>query len=472
MNAQVPHDPSAERSVIGAALLAPDFTLARVSDLRSDEFMDPCHVVAWEAVLELSRAGKPIDVLSVGDAIKRAGDDGRFEGGFRAWAVAAASEVPTAANVEFYAGIVHDKATLRRALMLCSEVAARAMGGETAESVVAQARVGVADLEMRGAGTGPELIGDSLSSAIEVISSRCNPESRHLIPSGISTLDAIIGGFGGQEDIIIAGRPGMGKTSAADCFADHASESGFPVLYFSLEMSRQQMVERMLSIRSGLPASWMRKGRDDKGEPLGLEIHNRILSAGGKLERLPLHIDDRNLSVDTIFGETRRWHARQVVGKKLPMGLVVLDYLQLLRVDNPRDFGSREQQVAHISRTVKLLAKAINCPVCTLCQMNRAVETRGGEPILADLRESGSLEQDADIVIFVHRDINPEDPMSKNQDGTGKLIVAKNRGGACGAAPVNWLAKTMQFTARDDRHAGYEGPDTRGDAPPDWRDGR
>lgn len=481
-DSQLPHDEAAERSVIGAAILAPDFTMARVSDLRAEEFYIPHHSEAWAAVLTVHGSGKPVDVLSLADHLKREKLDGRFPGGFQAWAVAAAAEVPTAMNVEFYAAIVHDKATLRKTITLCTELQARALQGEPAESVVGLARVGVADLEARAAGGGPVLLEESLGPAINEIAKRCDPDSRHLIPTGISTLDERLGGGAAADEmVIIAGRPGMGKTSLADCWAMSAAaklptNDGFPVLFFSLEMSRQQMVERILSSKTGIPASSMRSGRNEKGEPLGLPEHNTMLTGAGRLEGMRLYIDDRQLTLGQILGQARRWCARHVdhdrkdENETRPLGLVVVDYLQLVRVDDPRAFGSREQQVAFISASFKGLAKGIHCPVAVLCQLNREVEKRGGEPVNADLRESGALEQDADIIIFVHREFDPEDPMSKNKDGPAKLIIGKNRSGAVGPALANWIAKTMTFTARDTRHDGYTGPDTRSDPAPDWRD--
>jgi replicative DNA helicase len=475
-NTQVPHDEAAERAVIGAALVAPDFTMARVSDLQDDEFYIPHHRDAWAAVLTVHAAGKPVDVLSVADHIKREGNDGHFAAGFQAWAVRAASEVPSAMNVEFYAAIVHDKATLRRAITLAVEVQARAMQGEPSEELVALARLGISDLEARASGAGPVLLEDSLGETITQISKRCEPDSRHLIPTGLSTLDQIIGGLAADEEIIIAGRPGMGKTAMADGISMSAAAvpAGFPVLFFSLEMSRQQMVERILSAKTEIPASCMRRGRKENGEPLGLPEHNLMLTAGGNLAGTLLRIDDRPLALGQILGHSRRWHARHVMptrkaeGAPQPLGLVVVDYLQLVHVDDPRAFGSREQQVAFISASFKGLAKGIHCPVVVLCQLNRKVEERGGEPMLADLRESGALEQDADIVIFIHREFDPEDPMSKNKDGPAKAIVGKNRNGAVGPAALNWIAKTMTFKAQDTHHADYDGPDTR----PNWQDRR
>jgi replicative DNA helicase len=475
---QLPHDENAERAVIGASIVAPDFVLARISDLRPEEFFVPCHRDAWGAVLAVHGSGHPVDVVSLGDYVKREGLDARFLDGFGPWAIAVASDVSQAMNVEYHAGIVRDKATLRKAIELAIDIQARALAGDAAESVTAQARIGVSELEARATGDGPIPITESLGQAIEDIANRCDPESRHLIPTYISTLDERLGGgVAADEMVIVAGRPGMGKTAFADGWALESANvsAAFPVLVFSLEMSRQQMIERILSVKSGIPASHMRSGRDERGQPLGLPVHNQLLDAASSLEGSFLRIDDRHLTLNQILGESRRWHARHVATLRKetdrlpPLGLVVVDYLQLVRVDDPRAFGSREQQVAFISASFKGLAKGIHCPVCVLCQLNRKVEERGGEPMLSDLRESGALEQDADVVIFVHREFDQEDPMARNKDGPAKLIVGKNRSGAVGPALANWIAKTMRFTPRDIRHAGYEGPDTR-EGPEDWRD--
>jgi replicative DNA helicase len=349
------------------------------------------------------------------------------------------------------------------------EVSCRCSSGERSAELVAMARDGVAELEALSQQAGPVKLADSLGAAITTIADRSDPaKPSHLVKTGITDFDNRLGGLAPEEVIIVAARPGKGKTSYANGIARCASGTGVPTCIISIEMSMQQELERLLSLESGIPATFLRSGRDGAGEPLGLNYHKNLMAAGVNLSNLPLWIDSRPLTLGQLVSTLRRWYAKEVIGKGFPIGLVIVDYIQLVGLEQKGRETSREQQVARISRSMKWLAKQLHCPMVVLCQLNRDIEKRGGEPRLSDLRESGAIEQDADIVIFIDRD-NDEEEGAANKDCNGKLIVGKNRNGPIGKFPLLWKAATMRFLSREVHQADYDGPDARG---PHWADGK
>ena len=463
-----PHDLAAERAVIGCTLLEPR-ALLDAGELQPDDFFLPQHREAWDAIQAVAAQHKPVDILTVGAELQTRGCDGRFEGGWGVWAPTISAYVPTVHNLAHYANIIREKSSLRRMIALCSDVLCRCYGGAAAGEVVAEARDGMAEIEAFSEQAGPVKIADSLGVALEVITQRSDPtKPSRLVKTGIEVFDRVIGGLAEEEVIIVAGRPGKGKTSYANGVAMHAAEhQGIPTCVISIEMSQQQEIERLLSMESGVPAAYLRSGRDGTGNPLGIEYHRKLLDAGGRMSLIPLWVDSRPLTLGQLINTIRRWHAREVAGKGLHLGLVIIDYIQLIGVETKGRESSREQQVARISKSMKWLAKQIHCPIMVLCQLNREIEKRGGDPRLSDLRESGAIEQDADIVLFVDRDSTEEDAV--NVDCNGNLIVGKNRNGPIGKFGTWWKAQTMRFVSRDEHHLDDQGQDTRG---PHWAEGR
>jgi replicative DNA helicase len=462
-----PHDAGAELAVIGCALLEPR-SMVEIGDLGENDFFSPECCEAWRAIRMLSEAGKPVDILTVGEELRSSGMDHRFDGGWSTWAVATSAQTPTIENVAYYARIIRSKATLRRTIALCFETMNRCFSGATADEVVASARDGIAELEsMCVEDAGPMSIAKILPGAIDAIAKRCDPSSKPmLIPTGIASYDARLGGFGEEEMIIIAGRPGKGKTSYGNGVARSSVRAAFPTLVFSLEMSTQLEAERFLSIETGIPATHLRSGRDDSGKPLGLKEYQAIVAAAGRLESQELYIDSRPLTLGQIISAARKWNAKYARGKGV-MGFVVIDYIQLISLETKGRESSREQQVARISKSLKWLAKDLHCPVAVLCQLNREIEKRGGKPQLSDLRESGSIEQDADIVIFPWQ-LRGEEDLDPNGDCEAEIIVGKNRTGPVGAYPAMWRAKTMQYVSKET----HQQDDGRGAGHGNWQDGR
>ena len=441
-----PHDEAAEMSVLGTVLLTASQALPLLSSLRVDDFFDTCHREAWAAVLAVAERRMPVDVLSVGDELRARGMWQRFENGWQTWASAAAQHGTAPERAAAHAKLVQQKATLRRLIALCAEVQGAAYGAQDVEDVLARARDGVAALEVAGLESAPVRLRDCLGEALDVVEARTAGKRVLAVDTGIEAIDTILGGMKPQNLHIVAGRPGQGKTAFAECVALKVAKRGTPVLFFSLEMARQELIERDLSIESRLEAFKIGSG--------GLDVDGwkAVQGAGNRLYEVPLWYDDRSTSLGKIAAEIYRWHAREVRGKKEnPEGLalVVLDYLQLAEVDRESRSENREQQVARIGRRLKSIAKELKIVVVAVCQLSRAIEKRGGRPLLSDLRESGAIEQDADVVLFPWRDIPADDVAAQRQSGPGEGIIGKHRGGPTGIAHLHWNAPLMEWSSLD-----------------------
>lgn len=446
-----PHDPNAERSAIACALLDPK-TWATLSKLDQSEFFLPAHRTAWEVIATLQERGTTVDVLTVGDEIKSMGLWETFEGGWQAWAMKAANEVTTTANVGWHMRIIKAHAVRRSLIEYGAEIQARAYNSQNTDELVADARHGLAEIELDAAeDKEARKVGDYIGEALQKIAERSDPQKPSaLIPIGISSFDTRTGGLGADEEIVVAARPGQGKTSFVNGASLHASENGVPTLIISVEMSEQQEHERLLSMETGIPANFLRKGRDDDGNPLDVYAHKLLLEGAAKLQRNLLWIKDDASSLGAIIAESRRWYAKEVTGKGFPIGLIVIDYLQLVDIETRGRFDSREQQVARMSKALKKLAKTLHCAIIIVCQLNRDIEKRpGGMPKLSDLRESGAIEQDADLIVFTVRDSEGDEADEESGDCPAWLVVGKNRHGPIGKLPAWWKGRTMRFISRD-----------------------
>jgi replicative DNA helicase len=451
-----PNDEAAELSVIGTMLLIPEQVFPLVSGLRADDFFFPPHREAWAATLAVVERCMPVDVVAVGDELRSRGMWQRFPGGWQTWASETANRATAPEIAEAHARIVQDKARLRRLIALCVEVQSAAYGAQDVDDVMARARDGVAALEVQGTVQATKIC-DSLSAVLAVVEDRTSGKKSHAVKTGLDNLDWVIGGMKPAQLVIVAGRPGQGKTAFAKKVALWNARHGLPVLFFSLEMETQELVERDFSLVSRVPAFAIGSGQ------LDVDQWRKIQDAGETLRTASLWIDDRSQGLAQICAEARRWHAREVRGKaENPegMALVVVDYLQLVRVDRESRSENRENQVARIGRELKGLAKSLRVPVMGLCQLNREVEKRGGRPLPFDLRESGALEQDADIILFPWRDIPSDDQKARRESGPAECIVGKHRGGATGIAELYWNAPLMEFTVLDSHR----------EPPPNWNE--
>ena len=453
-----PHSPEAERAVIGLALIAARECLAKLAEVQVDDFFLPEHRTIWEAIRKVEKDSGPdaVDPITVWDATQALGHSARVAGG-SAGLMGFATAAPPPGQIEHHAKIVREKALLRKAIEFATDIQAAAYGGEGAKAILARIWSGAGKLETMGLLEEPVHIRDALGPATEVIEHRQRTGNRADIKTHISTFDQRLGGFSRDQLIVVASGPGEGKSAWAGGVARNvAVKSEIPVLIVSQEMGRQELVERTIAGQSTTALDMINMGQDWKA------FHR----AAGILEKAPLWFEDRPMTIEQIVGTAHRWHARNVAkpGVDNPLAMIVVDYIQIIQVAAKTE--RREREVGLISRSLKMLAKQLHCPVIAISSLNREGRKNATVPTLADLRESGAIEYDADMVLFLHRPQAGEDPDARNQSGPADLICAKNRGGRVGLVPLHWQAEWTTFTA----DAGQE-PDDR---PPitrrDWNE--
>jgi len=427
-----PHNLDAEQSVLGALLLDPG-ALPRVARfLRPEDFYLEAHRQIYEAVLALDEAGRPVDLVTVTTWLQDAGVLERI-GGVTYVASLAALE-PTAANVEYHARIVEEKALLRSVIQVATRIAGLGYeGGEDAERLMDEAERMLLELAARRSSSIFVSIKDVLQEIFRYIEERYRNKGKISgIGSGFTDLDRLLCGFQPGDLIIVAGRPAMGKTSLGLTIAHQvALHHQVPVAVFSLEMSRAQLVQRVLCAEAMVDQQKVRSGHLNEGD------WARLAEAADRLARAPLYIDDAAvLSPRQLRAKARRLQADK------GLGLIVVDYLQLMQ--GTRRVENRQQEIADISRSLKSIAKDLNVPVLALAQLSRSVESRQDKrPIMSDLRESGSIEQDADVVMFIYRDEYYQPETEKR--GIAEIIVAKQRNGPTGLVELAFLKEYTRF---------------------------
>ena len=427
-----PYDLLAEQSALGGMLLSKDAVADVTGLLRGDDFYIPKHEVIYEAVVELYSRGEPTDVITVTDELTKKGDLQRAGGAEYLHTIT--SIVPTAANASFYAEIVGEKALLRRLVQAGTRIVQM---GYAAEGDAIDL-VNVAQSEIYGV-TGAEQAEDyvPLSEAVEaaveeITKAQAMPDGMLGVRTGFSELDEMTNGFSGGQMIIIAARPAMGKsTLALDVARNAAVHENAPTVFFSLEMGRAEIAMRLLAAEAMIPMQALRKGDLDNRD------FQKLAATQARVHEAPLYIDDSpNLTLVEIRAKCRR--LKQQHGLKM----VVIDYLQLL--SSGKKVESRQQEVSEFSRALKLLSKELDVPVVALSQLNRASEQRADKmPAISDLRESGSLEQDADMVILLHREsANDRD---NPRAGEADFILAKQRNGPTGTVTVAFQGLYSRF---------------------------
>ena len=427
-----PHDLLAEQSVLGGMLLSKDAVADVTGQLRPMDFYVPKHEVIYEAVLTLYAQGDPTDVITVTDQLTKTGDIQR-SGGVE-YLHTLTSIVPTAANAGFYADIVAEKALLRRLVEAGTRITQMGYAGEgEAVDLVNSAQAEI--YTVTGADQAEDYVPLSLAveAAFEEISrAREMPDGMLGVPTGFSELDAMTNGFSGGQMIIIAARPAMGKsTLALDVARNGSVHADAPTVFFSLEMGRAEIAMRLLSAEASVPLQTLRKGTLDTRD------YQKLAATQARIAEKPLYIDDSpNLTLVEIRAKCRR--LKQQHGLRM----VVIDYLQLL--SSGKKSESRQQEVSEFSRSLKLLAKELDVPVIALSQLNRASEQRADKmPAISDLRESGSLEQDADMVILLHREAAGD--RDSPRAGEADFILAKQRNGPTGTVTVAFQGHYSRF---------------------------
>jgi replicative DNA helicase len=440
-----PHSIEAEQSVLGAMLLSDRTHYAFVieEDLKPEDFYRERHREVYDSMLALFTAGESIDVLTVTEHLR---SRGRLDAaGGQAEIDALTAAVPAVGNLRQYAQIVRDRALLRRLLAASYEIQASVHGHEAPpREIVERAERAVLEVAHDDRQKDFRRVGEVLGAEIRKWQ-ELSAEGRSLTgtPSGFTDLDAITGGFQPGNLIIIAARPSMGKSSLVTNIAENVAlnhERPRPVALFSLEMSEAELAQRFVASQASIKGDDLRKGR------LRDETKwKRVLRTAAEYDTAPLYVDDSSdVGLLDIRAKSRRLH-QQAQADYGGLGLIIVDYLQLMRADSRIE--SRVQQVGEMSRGLKILARELNVPVIALSQLSRAVEQRSTtdkRPQLSDLRESGSIEQDADLVMFIYRD-EYYFPETTEKPGEADLIIAKHRNGGLGDIPLTFQNEYPRF---------------------------
>lgn len=438
-----PQNIDAEESVLGGVLLKND-AMDEIDFLEPEDFYREKHRKIFIAMQELSDRGEPIDLVTLGTALKDAGDLERVGG--EAFLAYLAGRVPTAANVVYYARLVRDKGLFRHLIDASTQIAADSYeADEPVKNMLDKAEAKILEIGERQLHKPFSPIREVVRNAFKHIERlQENHQDITGVPTGFADVDHLLSGLQPTDLIILAARPSMGKTSLALNIAQNAAVlSDMPVAVFSLEMSSEQLVMRMLSSEARIDSAQMRRGF------LSEKAIGGLIDAASTLSDAPIYIDDTpGITPLELKAKARRIKR---LAKEAEMGLVVVDYLQLMQA--PRSSDNRAQEVAEISRSLKGLAKELGWPVLALSQLNRGVEARVDKrPMLSDLRESGAIEQDADIVAFIYRDSHYNE--NAEEPNKAELIIAKNRSGATKTIPLTFLKEYTTFVDYTDA-GGY-----------------
>ena len=451
-----------EEAVLGALMIERDALSAVADILKPDSFYKEAHQRIYSAILTLFVDSEPIDLLTVTSKLRSTGELEIIGGA--AFITELTSKINSAANIEYHARIISQAAIKRELITISSEIQKEAFEDTTDvfklldRTEQALFQISESNIKKNYADMGA-LMRIALD---ELDKKKDNQDGLTGVPSGFSSLDRLTSGWQKTELVILAARPGMGKTAfVVSALRNAAVEFNMPVAIFSLEMSSVQLVNRLISAEAEIDSEKIRKGNLAPHE--WAQIHHRI----SRLTNAPIFIDDTPaLSILELRAKCRRLKAQHDIQ------MIVIDYLQLMTGDTGgKHSGNREQEIASISRSLKNLAKELDVPVIALSQLSRAVETRGGEkrPQLSDLRESGSIEQDADMVLFLYR---PEyygitqDDTGNSVAGIGEVIIAKNRGGSLDTVQLRFVGKFTKFSDLDAFYAPAPTPASRPLPPP------
>ena len=428
----MPHDDVAEQSVLGGMLLSKDAIADVVESLRASDFYKPAHETIYEAILSLYGHGSPADAITVADELKKRGELTRVGGASYIHTLIAS--VPTAANAQYYAEIVKEHAIMRRLIEAGTKIAQLGYANETeVDTLVDQAQAEIYAVTDGNAKEDYVSFSEALEETINEIDANSNrPDGVYGVPTDFIEFDELTGGLHGGQMIVIAARPGVGKsTLALDIARSAAIHHQMTTVFFSLEMSRTELAMRILSAEGKISMGRLKKG------DLDTEGWTNLATLQGRIDSAPLFIDDSpNMTLMEIRAKCRRLKQRN------DLKLVVPDYLQLM--SSGKKVESRQQEVSEFSRSLKLLAKELDVPVIALSQLNRGSEQRTDKrPMVSDLRESGSIEQDADMVILLHREdmYNPD----SERVGEADMIIAKHRGGPTRTIPLAFSGKYSRF---------------------------
>ena len=445
-----PQNVEAEKALLGAIILKPDVMHDVSVTVFPESFYADKHRNIFSAITQIFSKGDPIDLVSVVTKLKDMGVLDRVGGA--AYITELIEMVPAAGNAAYYAEQVQDKSTLRGLIHAADDIAEIGYSDpETVDEALDQAEKKIFQATQAPSSQKFRPIGSSLKEAWERFEHlSANPEAKRGVPSGFTSLDNLLSGFQKSDLVILAARPSMGKTTfALDIARNAALIHGASVGIFSLEMSDQQLVDRMLAAESGVDSWKLRTGRLSNDSE-----YEALQNAMNKLHKAPIHIiDEAAMNIVKMRSAARR------LKNEYGLDILIVDYLQLMSPTLSKGSDSMVQQITEISRSLKILAKELEIPVIALSQLSRAVEQRGGKPRLSDLRDSGSIEQDADVVMFIHR----EDKMNKDKESErpniAEIMVEKHRNGAVGSAELFFDGQHVRFLNLDTHHSAVGGGD-------------
>ena len=442
-----------EEAVLGALMLDKDAVAIVIDILHSASFYEERHQKIFRAISMLFEQSSPIDLLTVTEQLKKNGELDLVGGPF--YLVELTNRIASAANVEYHARIIAQKFIQRELIRVSTETINLAYEDTTdVFDLLDRSEQSLFSITERSMSRGVMGMSTLMNLALKQIEELSKKEDGLTgVPSGFTALDRLTSGWQPSDLVILAARPGMGKTSLTLAITRNAAvDFGKPVAFFSLEMSSVQLVNRLIALETEIPSEKLRKGQLEEYE--WQQLHVGI----AKLSNVPIFLDDTpGLSIFELRAKCRRLKMQHDIQ------IIIIDYLQLMTAGGENKNGNREQEIANISRSLKGLAKELNVPVIALAQLSRAVEVRGGSkrPQLSDLRESGSIEQDADIVGFIYR---PEyygileDEDGNNLKGIGEIIIAKHRNGALDSVRLKWDGQFAKFSnLGDDDFTAYSG---------------
>jgi len=426
-----PHNLDAEESLLGSMLLSQDAIAIAMEQCTRSDFYKPSHALIFDAVSALFARGEPADAVSVAEELRRQGV--LEEIGGAAILGSLQSNTPAISSATRYARIVEENALLRRLIGAANEIAEIGYGlPDDVTAAIDQAESMVYEVAERRSSDSVVLLNHLLGRTFDELERLYERgESITGVATGYRDIDEQLSGLQPSNLVVVGARPSMGKTAFALGLASHAAMQGTPVLFFSLEMGHLEIAQRVLCAEARVDATRLRNGRlldSDWG---------KISSAIGRIGTAKLYVDDNpNVTVMDIRAKARRMRSRE------GLGLVVVDYLQLMR--SPSGAENRQVEISEISRGLKILARELRIPVVALSQLSRALETRSDKrPVLADLRESGAIEQDADVVMFIYRDdVHNPDSQAK---GTAEINIAKHRNGPIGSATLAFVSTYARF---------------------------
>lgn len=434
MKRVLPHSIEAEQSVIGSMLMDKEAIIAASEIVTARDFYQQQYGIMFETMVELFNEGKPVDLVTLQDRLKE--KDVPPEVSSLDFVRDIITTVPTSANVKSYANIVREKAVLRRLIKVNEEIANTCYAGkEPLEQILASTEKSVFDLlQSRSSGEFVPIRQVALNVLEKIEAASKTQGTVTGIPTGFIDLDYKTSGMQPSDFVLIAARPSMGKTAFVLNLVDHvAVRKGLPCMIFSLEMSKEQLVNRMLAMESNVDSQKLRTGNLTDSD------WDAIVEGIGVIGNSKLVIDDTpGISITELRSKCRKMKLEQ------GLSMIIIDYLQLMSGSGGKSSESRQQEISEISRSLKALAREMNAPVVALSQLSRACETRTDHrPILSDLRESGAIEQDADVVMFLYRD----DYYNKDTDmpNIAEVIIAKQRNGPIGTVNLLWQPEFTKF---------------------------